>query len=109
MAILAMLMVNAIVNLISMVSNVIHALQVVLTFLHAKVKINFYHYQDHYYSYCICNFIFQILACGCNTHGSDGSSCNSNGVCSCKANIIGSKCDSCASGRFNFPICQGKD
>ena len=53
-------------------------------------------------------FIFQISACGCNTQGSNGNSCSPNGVCSCKANIIGSKCDSCAAGYSNFPTCQGQ-
>ena len=41
MAILAVLMAYAVVELISLVPNVIHVLQVVLTFLHAKVKINY--------------------------------------------------------------------
>ena len=52
--------------------------------------------------------IFQISACDCNTEGSNGSSCNAGGICSCKAQIVGSKCDSCAVGYFNFPTCQGK-
>ena len=51
--------------------------------------------------------IFQISACDCDTQGSNGYSCDANGICSCKANILGSKCNSCVGGRFNFPTCQG--
>ena len=53
-------------------------------------------------------FIFQILACDCNEQGSNGTTCNANGACSCKANIVNNKCDACAAGYFNFPTCEGK-
>ena len=51
---------------------------------------------------------FQISACNCNEHGSNSIDCNDNGVCSCKANIINDKCDTCQAGLFNFPTCEGK-
>ena len=38
---------------------------------------------------------------------SNGITCNDNGVCSCKANIINDKCDACNTGFFNFPTCEG--
>ena len=47
-------------------------------------------------------------ACYCNGNGSYGISCDVNGVCSCKANIINSKCDICQDGFYNFPNCEGK-
>ena len=108
MVILAMLVVYAVAKLISLVANVIHVRLDISTFLHAKVKLLIH----IHYSYCISSTIStfknQIPACACNTQGSYGTSCNADGICSCKANIIGSKCDSCAAGYFNFSTCQGK-
>ena len=53
--------------------------------------------------------ILNIPACSCNTQGSNGNSCDADGVCSCKANsIVGNKCNSCGDGYFNFPTCQGR-
>ena len=34
-----------------------------------------------------------ISACNCNPQGSNGNDCDANGVCSCRANIVGNKCD----------------
>ena len=34
------------------------------------------------------------------------NSCDANGKCSCKANIVNDKCDTCASGFTNFPACE---
>ena len=50
----------------------------------------------------------QISACNCNGEGSNGITCNGNGICSCKANIINAKCDACAPGFFDFPTCPSK-
>ena len=51
--------------------------------------------------------IFQNLACNCNTQGSNnGNTCDNNGVCSCKANVVNDKCDACAPGYGNFPACD---
>ena len=52
--------------------------------------------------------LFQFSACNCNAEGSNGITCDDNGVCTCKANIINDKCDACAPGFFNFPTCPGK-
>ena len=51
---------------------------------------------------------FHFSACNCNTQGSFDNTCNDNGKCSCKANIINDKCNTCADGFYNFPTCQGK-
>ena len=50
----------------------------------------------------------KISACNCNGDGSNGITCNDNGRCSCKANIINDKCNVCDAGYFNFPTCGGK-
>ena len=52
--------------------------------------------------------LFQFLACNCTEEGSNSTTCDDNGVCSCKANIINDKCDVCDNGYFNFPTCEGK-
>ena len=51
--------------------------------------------------------IFSFKACDCNEHGSNGTSCDDNGICSCKANFMGNKCDTCKTGFYSFPTCQG--
>ena len=43
-----------------------------------------------------CNFI----ACNCDTAGSQDSSCDNNGRCTCKAGYAGGKCNACASGFY---------
>ena len=52
-------------------------------------------------------FCFQFSACNCNVEGSNGITCDDDGICSCKANIINDKCDACAPGFFDFPVCPG--
>ena len=52
--------------------------------------------------------MFCFKGCNCDVHGSNGNTCDENGVCSCKSNVINAKCDSCEDGFFNFPICEGK-
>ena len=46
-----------------------------------------------------------ISACGCHYAGATSTTCNDNGVCSCKANIIDAKCTVCKSGYYGFPDC----
>ena len=106
MVVLAMLVVYAVVKLRLLVANAIHVQLDISSFLHAKVNIT---YLPHH----ICNIqkwfpSFLISACNCNTQGSNSNNCDANGVCSCKTNIINAKCDTCQSGFFNFPVCEGK-
>ena len=50
-----------------------------------------------------------VLACGCNDEGSVSTSCDSNGRCDCKTNVIGTKCDVCSTlETIGFPACEGK-
>ena len=44
----------------------------------------------------------------CSSGCSSSTSCSSNGECSCKSNVVGTKCTACESGYFGFPNCQGK-
>ena len=50
-----------------------------------------------------------MIECGCNADGSDGMDCNHNGICTCKPNVAGDKCDQCAVGYTNFPNCDQCD
>ena len=42
----------------------------------------------------------------CHAEGSVDNSCDENGKCSCKENIVGEKCDKCADGYTEFPNCD---
>ena len=44
--------------------------------------------------------------CGCSSSGSNSTSCSSSGDCSCKLNVVGTKCTTCESGYYDFPNCQ---
>ena len=46
------------------------------------------------------------LACDCNAQGSNATLCDSEGICTCKANIFGDKCTKCYPGLFPFPACN---
>ena len=48
-------------------------------------------------------------ACKCSTSGSLSTSCDSSGQCTCKTNVVGTKCTDCKSGFYAFPNCQGID
>ena len=55
----------------------------------------------------LIDFTFiSFLACGCDSVGSNGMSCTDNGICDCKENFVGEKCDECAAERFNYPLCE---
>jgi hypothetical protein len=42
--------------------------------------------------------------CNCDPNGSEALTCDAEtGQCHCKCNVIGDKCDTCASGFHNFP------
>ena len=104
-------MVYAIVRQILLATNAIHALLVFITF--RLVKVNLYSYCINSSFIIILNISYLILfhfsACNCNTQGSFGNTCNDNGKCSCKANVINDKCDKCTAGYWNFPACEGKN
>ena len=46
----------------------------------------------------------------CDARGTvdNSDSCDGNGVCTCKENVEGDKCDTCSAGYYNFPTCTGK-
>ena len=52
--------------------------------------------------------ISKILVCGCNINGSISASCDPDGQCDCKSNIIGIKCTECETGYHGFPDCKSK-
>ena len=49
------------------------------------------------------------IGCTCNDQGSESATCDAGGKCTCKANIIGSDCDSCEHAYYGFPNCQGNE
>ena len=53
-------------------------------------------------------YIKKISACGCSSSGSSSTTCSSSGICSCKSNVVGTKCTACESGYSGFPNCQGE-
>ena len=53
-------------------------------------------------------YISKILVCGCNINGSISASCDPDGQCDCKSNIIGIKCTHCETGYHGFPDCKSK-
>ena len=42
------------------------------------------------------------MACNCNASGSLVSQCDESGICTCKQNVEGDKCDRCKSGTVNL-------
>ena len=52
---------------------------------------------DGYYGYPNC------VPCDCDVNGTEGSICTVvSGVCPCKLNYAGQRCDQCAPGYYNF-------
>ena len=56
---------------------------------------------------------FQIfddfIACGCNLRGVEKGdlTCNSSGICNCRCDVVGDKCNMCQVGHQGFPDCDG--
>ena len=50
-----------------------------------------------------------FLDCECDSIGSNRTSCDTDGNCTCKAGFTGEKCDACLPGYFKgtSEICQG--
>ena len=46
-----------------------------------------------------------ILECGCSAQGSVSPNCSQDGVCSCRDNYDGLKCDRCSVGHYSYPRC----
>nr|XP_056710908.1 laminin subunit alpha-3 [Euleptes europaea] len=47
------------------------------------------------------------LPCNCHRNGATSPTCNPvGGQCSCKANIIGRRCNKCQTGYYGFPFCR---
>ena len=49
-----------------------------------------------------------LIACACNEEGAADDTCDvTSGVCTCIDKVSGDKCDTCKTGYYNFPTCQG--
>ena len=55
------------------------------------------------------NNVTGCLACNCNPSGSLQLQCNESGICSCRNQSIGARCDACQADYFGLPVrtCQG--
>ena len=50
-----------------------------------------------------------MIECLCDDEGSTKITCdNDTGHCSCRPNVEGNRCDSCSTGFFKFPGCEGE-
>lgn len=52
------------------------------------------------------DLVINPLACNCESPGSNGVSCNTDGQCSCFGNFDGKTCGQCKEGFYNFPACE---
>ena len=89
-----------------LVQNVHLASLVFMDFPSAKVKIETFKTQVFKKMMRILKF---FSACGCSSSGSSMTSCNAIGECTCKSNVVGTKCTACKPGYFGFPNCQGEN
>ena len=109
MLIFVMTRVNVSAKTMLKVKSVPHVWLVATTFLLAQVtKLHKFNCTAQTSQLTKC-FIFHS-ACACETQGTVGNvdSCNDNGVCTCKPNVEGAKCDTCSAGFYNFPDCTGR-
>ena len=51
---------------------------------------------------------YSCLECNCNINGSLNMLCSFDGICNCKAGVIGKKCSYCPAGSFPFPDCNNR-
>ncbi|CAH0547109.1 unnamed protein product [Brassicogethes aeneus] len=47
-----------------------------------------------------------LETCNCDTYGSNGISCNGEGICECLENFSGQQCNTCKDGFYNYPVCE---
>lgn len=50
--------------------------------------------------------VHSIAACNCESPGSNGVSCNSDGQCLCSNNFDGTTCNKCKESFYNYPTCE---
>ena len=58
------------------------------------------HCKDNFFDFPTCQ------PCQCHVNGSNGLDCNDDGICICKPNIDGNKCDKCKTGYQGHPLCD---
>ena len=49
-----------------------------------------------------------FVGCDCNLEGVLPEICDDHGRCLCRPGVEGPRCDSCRTGSYSFPICQGE-
>ena len=57
---------------------------------------------------CTCLILGQFLIsaeCGCSPRGALTPKCDAFGVCECRSNYAGQRCDRCDIGFYNYPQC----
>ena len=48
-----------------------------------------------------------VLECSCNTWGTTENICRQDdGICDCRENVVGERCDKCHSKYYPFPSCD---
>ena len=52
-------------------------------------------------------FVYLLIACHCNAEGSESIQCSELGVCTCKPNITGDKCDQTVPGWYDIEDPKG--
>ena len=52
-------------------------------------------------------FVYLLIACRCNAEGSESIECSELGVCTCKPNVTGDKCDETIVGWYDIEDPKG--
>ena len=50
-----------------------------------------------------------FAACVCDQNGSEDKYCNDDGLCTCKENYAGDRCDNCEIGSLGYPNCTSME